>query len=71
MPLTEHEYRILQAGLRFALDQIEEAEAFLTGVQPRTHDLAGQLARLKEIRVRIEDERQAVAAQLQAIEVAA
>ena len=71
MPLNVDDYRILQAGLRFALDQIEEAEQFLGGVEPRTSDLAGQLARLKEIRRRIEDEQRAVAAQLQVREVAA
>jgi hypothetical protein len=71
MPLTVDDYRILQAGLRFAQDQIEEAELFLSGVEPRTSDLAGQLARLKEIRRRIEDEQRTVAARLDAREVAA
>jgi hypothetical protein len=69
--LSVNELRILQSGLRFALDQIEEAERFLDTASPRTSDLAGQLARLKEIRRRIEDERQTVAAQLRACEVAA
>ena len=69
--LSVDQLRILQAGLRFAQDQIEEAEQFLGGVEPRTSDLAGQLARLKEIRLLIDDERRAVAAQLQAREVAA
>lgn len=65
MPSVD-DFRILAASLRFALDQIEEAEQFLGDVTPRTSDLAGQLARLKEIRLRIEDERRIVAAQLQA-----
>ena len=69
--LSVDELRILQAGLRFAQDQIEEAGQFLGGVEPRTSDLAGQLARLKEIRLRIDDERRAVAAQLQALEATA
>ena len=68
--LSVDQLRILQAGLRFAQDQIEEAEQFIGGVEPRTSDLAGQLARLKEIRLRIDDERRAVAAQLQAREAA-
>ena len=42
--LSVDEFRILQAGLRFAQDQIEEAEAALGAVSPRTSDLAGQLA---------------------------
>ena len=71
MPLTVNDYRILQAGLRFAQDQIEEAELFIGGVEPRTSDLARQLARLKEIRLRLDEERRTVAAQLQAYEVAA
>ncbi len=68
--LSVNELRILQAGLRFAQDQIEEAEAALGAVSPRTSDLAGQLARLKEIRLLIDDERRTVAAQLQAREAA-
>ena len=68
--LSVDQLRILQAGLRFAQDQIEEAEQFIGGVEPRTSDLAGQLARLKEIRLLIDDERRTVAAQLQAREAA-
>jgi chromosome segregation ATPase len=64
--LSVDQLRILLAGLRFAQDQIEEAEAALGAISPRTSELAGQLARLKEIRRRIQDERLAVDAQLQA-----
>jgi chromosome segregation ATPase len=64
--LSVDQLRILRAGLRFAQDQIEEAEAALGAISPRTSELAGQLARLKEIRRRIQDERLAVDAQLQA-----
>jgi hypothetical protein len=64
--LSVNELRILQASLRFALDQIEEAEAALGAVSPRTSELAGQLARLKEIRRLIQDERRTVDAQLHA-----
>ena len=69
--LSVDQLRILQAGLRFAQDQIEEAEQFIGGVEPRTSDLAGHLARLKEIRLLIDEERRTVAAQLQAREAAA
>jgi flagellar biosynthesis chaperone FliJ len=64
--LSVNELRILQAVLRLAQDQIEEAEAALGAVSPRTSELAGQLARLKEIRRLIQDERQTVDAQLHA-----
>jgi chromosome segregation ATPase len=64
--LSVDQLRMLRAGLRFAQDQIEEAEAALGAISPRTSELAGQLARLKEIRRRIQDERLAVDAQLQA-----
>jgi hypothetical protein len=64
MPISVDDYRILQAGLGFAQDQVEEAERLLGDVQPRTSDLAGQIARLKEIRRRIEDEQRTVAARV-------
>ncbi len=66
--LSADELRIWKASLRAAQDQIEEVEAALGAIEPRTSDLAGQLARLKEIRLLIEDERRIVAAQLQARE---
>ena len=39
--LSVNELRILQASLLFALDQIEEAEAALGAVSPRTSNSPG------------------------------
>ena len=52
--------------LRYGQEQIEEAENIIDGISPRTGTAIGQLARLKEIRRRIEDERRGVEAQLHA-----
>jgi len=62
--LSVDQLRILRAVLRVAQDQIEEAENAIGAVSPRTAEIVGQLARLKEIRRLIQDERQAVDAQL-------
>ncbi len=64
--LSADELRIWKASLRAAQDQIQEIEAALGAVSPRTSDLAERLSRLKEIRHLIEDERRIVAAQLEA-----
>jgi flagellar biosynthesis chaperone FliJ len=64
--LSVNELRILQAVLRHAQDQIEEAETAIGAVSPRMAEIAGQLARLKEIRRLIQDERQTMDAQARA-----
>lgn len=63
MPLTVPQFRTLQTVLRYAGEQIEEAEHIIDDISPRTATEIGQLARLKEIRRRIQDERQAAEAQ--------
>jgi hypothetical protein len=64
--LSVNDYRILAASLRFAWDQIEEAERYLSAVTPRTAELSEHLARFASIRRMIDDERREVAANLQA-----
>lgn len=66
MPLTPPQFRTLKTVLRYGQEQIEEAENIIGGISPRTATEIGQLARLKEIRRRIEDERRCVEAQLYA-----
>ncbi len=63
MPLTAPQFRTLQTVLRYAAEQIEEAEHIIGDISPRTATEIGQLARLKEIRHRIVDERQAAETQ--------
>jgi hypothetical protein len=60
MVLTPPQFRTLKTVLRYGQEQIEEAESIIGGIEPRTANEAGQLARLKEIRLRIADERHSV-----------
>ncbi len=60
MFLTPPQYRTLKTVLRYGQEQIEEAESIIGGIEPRTASETAQLARLKEIRLRIVDERRSV-----------
>jgi len=62
MNLTRPQFRTLQVALRYGQEQIEEAENIIGSISPRTATEVGQLARLKEIRRRIQEERQLVEA---------
>jgi hypothetical protein len=60
MLLTPPQFRTLKTVLRYGQEQIEEAESIIGGIEPRSANETGQLARLKEIRLRIADERHSV-----------
>jgi hypothetical protein len=60
MVLTPPQFRTLKTVLRYGQEQIEEAESIIGGIEPRTANETGQLACLKEIRLRIADERHSV-----------
>ena len=60
MSLTPPQFRTLKTVLRYGQEQIEEAESIIGGIEPRTANETAQLARLKEIRLRIVDERRTV-----------